>query len=275
MNRRSLNKYTMYRAVWHFAGAPEQQEAREAIEAFGEAFAAFAKLTPRIRSASVEARGHASKGTTEAKLALRLDLADEVDRISGALVTYADVTENAALAAAAHVTHSMITRGPELTAVTRATNLLDLARKHAGDGTLAGYGLTLEVLGRFAKLINAFSKELGQPRSVIIQGKLARASLSTLFAAADKHLHQMDRLAPILSESHPAFVSAYRIHRRIFHQAATRRRGRHGKAIASAVESSVESTPSAAASAPQRFSDASGVRVREWETEPTEMACVY
>jgi len=154
-----------------------------------------------MRRASQEARGRASKGATKAKLALRLDLADEVDRVSGALVTYAEIAEDTTLAVKSPRDRSMITRGRELTATFRATNLLDLARKHGGDGALAGYGLTPALLDRFATLIDTFSNELGRPREVIVQGKLARGSLSALFAAADKHLHQMDRLAAILAQS--------------------------------------------------------------------------
>jgi hypothetical protein len=220
MTSRQLNKLGMFLAVRSHCALPSHAEAVAAVPAFAEQLAALDDTVSRIRHLARLSLRLLPGGITGGKAELRDSLADAAARLSAALVTWADVRGDRPLLHAARLSRSAVLGGRELEAADRVDNLLALARAHAAD--LVPYGISGEQLDDLDDLLQSFSETIGRPRHVIREGAVARRSLADLFATADLHLARLDRLATVLEPSHPAFVAAYRAHRRVVNLAASR-----------------------------------------------------
>ncbi len=220
MDTRQINKLTMFLAVRRYCDKDENQTALKAIEVFHEQYQEFLGILPSIRHQARLSMRLITGGVTESKEAVREGLAASSAKISAALSTYAEVTENLELLQGAKLTRSAVLYGRELEVADSVDNLLKLALQHAPQ--LERYGLSKERLDDYDDLSQQFSEAIGRPRAIIRERKMANETLIELFSTADKRLDRMDRLALILDETHPDFVAGYRESRRTIHTPATR-----------------------------------------------------
>jgi hypothetical protein len=220
MNRRQLNKLNMYRGVDGLTGDSDHQDAVQKIPAFEREAKAFRALLPQIQQASKRARAMTTGGITETTESLREELATMAACVSSAVVAFAEASGDTELSHGSYVTRSSVVYGRADDGAEICDNLLAVALARVGG--LEEYGINRELLDEFDELIQDFSERIGHPRHTINQRKTIRATLPELFAAADQHLAQMDRLANVLNRTHPEFATAYQTSRRIFHIPGTR-----------------------------------------------------
>lgn len=207
---------------------PEFRRACRRIPVLQEAWKSYRELVEEIVH-QVSRTTLDSTGATGSKASLRATLATAASRISAGLVTWAEDHGQLEVAHAASLTRSTLLRGRGIEASLRASGLLTLAQAHQAG--LRDYGIGPARLHAFAELVEQFAEAVARPRSIIVERKLAKLTLTRLLAEADDRLGRLDRLTSILADDRPDLVAAYRASRRLPRTSAIRDRDELQSAI--------------------------------------------
>jgi len=210
----------MYLSVRKFCSDPKFADAIATLPVFAEHCTEFQDAANVIRLRRQAVLDLNPAGLTENMDALREELAEKAASLSACIVAFAKNRSDEHLAQKAHLTKTMIASGRVVDAADRVESFLTLTQEFLPD--LGGYGVTAARLEQINALNQLFSDLIGRPRAVIGERRRVNASLPDLFADADFHLEQMDRLSSTLEQTHPDFVSGFRVHRKVHHVAASR-----------------------------------------------------
>ena len=232
MLTRQINKLVMYLSMRNFCSDPKFANAIAKLPVFAEHTTEFLDTANVIRLRRQAVLDLNPAGLTVNKEALREQLAEQTASLSACVVAFAKNRSDEHLAQKAHLTKTTISSGRNVDAADRVENLLALTQELLPQ--LGGYGVTAERLEQINALNQSFSDLVGRPRAVIGERKRVNASLPDLFEDADFHLEQMDRLSSTLEQTHPDFVSGFRVHRKVHHVAASRSLSREEQANAEA-----------------------------------------
>ena len=220
MQTRQINKLVMYLTLRKFCSDPKFADAIAQLPVFEEHCTEFQDAANVIRLRRQAVLDLNPAGLTENKEALREELAEKTASLSACIVAFAKNRPDENLAQKAHITKTMIASGRNVDAADRVESLLTLTQDLLPE--LGGYGVTAARLEQINALNQSFSDLIGRPRAIIGERKRVNASLPDLFDDADFHLEQMDRLSSTLEQTHPDFVSGFRVHRKVHHVAASR-----------------------------------------------------
>jgi len=220
MLTRQINKLVMYLSMRNFCSEPKFANAIAKLPVFAEHTTEFLDTANVIRLRRQAVLDLNPAGLTVNKEALREQLAEQTASLSACVVAFAKNRSDEHLAQKAHLTKTTISSGRNVDAADRVENLLALTQELLPQ--LGGYGVTAERLEQINALNQSFSDLVGRPRAVIGERKRVNASLPDLFEEADFHLEQMDRLSSTLEQTHPDFVTGFRVHRKVHHVAASR-----------------------------------------------------
>jgi len=220
MLTRQINKLVMYLSMRNFCSDPKFANAIEKLPVFAEHTTEFLDTANVIRLRRQAVLDLNPAGLTVNKEALREQLAEQTASLSACVVAFAKNRSDEHLAQKAHLTKTTISSGRNVDEADRVENLLALTQELLPQ--LGGYGVTAERLEQINALNQSFSDLVGRPRAVIGERKRVNASLPDLFEEADFHLEQMDRLSSTLEQTHPDFVTGFRVHRKVHHVAASR-----------------------------------------------------
>ncbi len=208
MNNRQNNKSRMHIGVNKHCSKPEHAEAVAKIPAFQREYDDFKSTSAQIRAEAKKQKTAMSTGITEDKDTLRSNMADMAARVCASIQSYADATGDRELFASVDYTRTSFTGGREIDAANLAEGVLAIGTEKLE--VLGDYGVDQAQLDELDDTIEGFSNAIGKPRAKISERKTVTDSLPDLFAKADKHLEQMDRLTKQLEVSFAEFVQGYR-----------------------------------------------------------------
>ena len=220
MQTRSINKFVMFIAVQKHCNHAKFEEAIAHLPAFEDHWLGFDNAVDAIRLQEQSLLGLNSVGATENKSILREELAEKAAGLSAAVVAYAKGKRDEELAVTAHVTKTLILGGRDIEATITVNHLLTLTESLLPE--LGRYGVTEARVNQLRDRNIAFAELVGRPIAIIGRRKEINDTLPDLFAEADSHLEQLDRISESLEEAYPEFVTGYRTSRKIHHVAASR-----------------------------------------------------
>lgn len=175
-------------------------------------------------NAAIALQAKLSKGTTEAKNALRAELNQSIFQLGIKLYQYGKDTANSQMAEDAYLSKSKIEKLSEKAVVGHAIKIQGLVPTPI-PVVLSNfpYGITAAYMSDFQSIITNFSLVQGSPKHIRAEKKEGTQALAELIAQQRTLLESMDSAAEVLQFLHPIFYSEYKSCREITDAGATPR----------------------------------------------------
>lgn len=163
-----------------------------------------------------EKRQISTKGVTNSKREIRLELIDCIADTSRKMQAFASYANNTVLLAETKTTMTALKQQSSISLSDTANGLYSLVDQHMGELML--YGLNVETQANFKQLINAFANAIPQPRQKQLNSKELSLLENQGFEAGDKACANIDTITEMVRLSQPNFYQGYRNARKIVEQ---------------------------------------------------------